>query len=286
MRDPIRHIIQGAAALIINPNLKGFISGRIYSGGTKHICVPGLNCYSCPAAAGACPVGSLQTALTGERPGAVYYTAGILILFGVLLGRLVCGFLCPFGFLQDILHKIKTPKVRLPQRVDNSLRYAKYAVLVLFSVLLPMLLRDSFGLGTTYFCKYICPAGTLQGGIPLLIADKSLRGAAGRLFIWKAVLLAVIVAASIFIYRPFCKYLCPLGAFYALFNKVGLYQMDVDAEKCTGCGACTAACGMGVKVTENINSPECIRCGRCRSVCAYGAISSGLRGRPKKDGAR
>ena len=89
-------------------------------------------------------------------------------------------------------------------------------------------------------------------------------------------MLAAVVIASAVIHRPFCKYLCPLGAFYALFNRFSFYQMHLDKDKCVGCGKCERSCPMDVEVTKNINSPECIRCGKCRSVCPAGAVSSGF----------
>ena len=101
----VRHSIQAAATLLQNANFKGFFEGRIYQGPAKSVCVPGLNCYSCPGAVGACPVGSLQTYLSGLKFKVPYYVVGILIFVGALIGRAVCGFLCPFGFLQDLLYK-------------------------------------------------------------------------------------------------------------------------------------------------------------------------------------
>ncbi len=269
-----RHIIQIAFTAISNGYLIGFFNGKIYQGDLKLVCLPGLNCYSCPGALGSCPIGSLQAVLSGRGSYVSYYVLGFLILFGVTLGRLVCGFLCPFGLVQDLLHKIKTPKFDLNPNVDKLLRKLKYVVLLLFVVLLPMFLTDSFGLGGPYFCKWICPSGTLLGGIPLLSTNEGLREFLGGLFFWKLSILIVILILSTVIYRPFCKYLCPLGAFYALFNKVSLYKLELDKHKCVNCGACNKACKMNVAVTVDINSPECIRCGDCKNSCKYGAISS------------
>lgn len=73
-------------------------------------------------------------------------------------------------------------------------------------------------------------------------------------------------------YRPFCKWLCPLGAFYALLNKVSLFQMRVDTHKCVSCGACAKACKMDVDITKTPNHAECIRCGMCMKACPTDAI--------------
>ena len=268
--------IQLLAAVLFNGYAAGFLKGRIFTGGSKAFCVPVLNCYSCPGALGACPIGSLQAVLGGRKAGFPFYVLGTLMLFGVVLGRAACGLLCPFGLVQDLLHKIPVRKVRIPKRIDRPARYVKYGILLTLVILLPAFAPTETGIAPPYFCQYICPAGTLGGGIPLLLANPSLRQAAGALFQWKALALAAVVIASAVIHRPFCKYLCPLGAFYALFNRFSFYQMHLDKSKCVGCGKCERSCPMDVEVTKNINSPECIRCGKCRSVCPAGAVSSGF----------
>lgn len=264
--------VQLAAAALFNGYALGFRKGRIFTGPTKALCVPVLNCYSCPGALGACPIGALQTVL-GTRHRVPFYVLGLLMLFGVVLGRAVCGLLCPFGLVQDLLYKLPVPKLTVPRRLDRPARYGKYIILVLLVVLLPALGQ---GVVPPLFCKYLCPAGTLEGGIPLLLLDGALRKAAGALFRWKVLVLVVILGLAAAVQRPFCKYLCPLGAFYALFNRFSFYQMGLDREKCVRCARCERACPMGVEVTKNINSPECIRCGRCREVCPTGAVSGGF----------
>ncbi len=270
----IRHVVQIAFTAITNGYIIGFINGKIFQGNLKMVCVPGLNCYSCPGALGACPIGSLQAVLSKRDNYISYYVLGFLILFGVTMGRFVCGFLCPFGLVQDFLHKIKLPKLKVPEKIDKHLRKLKYAILILFVVLMPLFLTDEFGLGSVYYCKWICPSGTLFGGIPLISANPNLQEMLGALFSFKLFILIAIILLSIAIYRPFCKYICPLGAFYAMFNKISMYKMHYDISKCVNCNACNKACKMNVKVTENINSTECIRCGDCKSSCKFGAITS------------
>lgn len=274
----VRTWIQLAAACLTNGYATGFLGAKIYKGNLKQFCVPGLNCYSCPGALGSCPIGALQAVLGDRKFRFSYYVFGVLIVFGCLLGRLVCGFLCPFGLVQDLLHKIPVRKRAVPEKLDRRLRALKYAVLVILVVILPLTATDALGTGSPYFCKWLCPAGTLEGGVPLLLGNEGLRQSIGGLFGWKLFVLLAVVLISVWIYRPFCKYLCPLGAFYSLFNRVGLYRMAVNEEKCTHCGQCEKACGMGVKVTKNINALECIRCGECARACPHGAIEKGFRG--------
>lgn len=273
MDNKKRTTIQVIATLLQNANFKGFFTGKIYTGSTKQVCVPGLNCYSCPGAVGACPIGSLQNTLSGLKFKFPYYVLGLLIFFGTLLGRAVCGFLCPFGFLQDLLYKIPFYKKIKEWRGDKILRYLKYVVLVVFVIVLPIVYKL-----TPFFCKYICPSGTMAG-ILLSLADHSLFQVFGKIFTWKFSLLVLIVLCSVLIYRPFCKYLCPLGAFYGLFNKVALFSINLDKEKCIGCKACARACDMCVDPSVNPNSAECIRCGKCVGACSEKALSMGIKGK-------
>lgn len=271
-----RTITQIVVAIAANANINGFLKGSIYSGNIKKICVPGLNCYSCPGAIGSCPVGALQAVIGTVKYDFSFYIVGLMSLFGVIFGRFICGWLCPFGLIQDLLHKIPSKKIKVNEKVNNVLKYLKYVILALFVILLPMFLVNEFGISPPYFCEYICPAGTLEGGIPLVLINKSLRGSLGHLFEWKIIVLSSIVIASIFIYRTFCRYMCPLGAFYALFNKVSFYKYEVDKNKCTNCGACVHKCKINIEVFKNPNSAECIRCGECVKICPAKAIKKGL----------
>lgn len=269
-----RLLIQSIFTALTNGYLIGFLEGKIYQGNLKYVCVPGLNCYSCPSAMGSCPVGALQSMLTGSKKTFPYYIVGVCLLFGVIFGRFICGFLCPFGLVQDLLYKIKTKKFELPKKFNNILRYLKYVILVVFVILMPIFVTDKFGLSDPFFCKWICPSGTLFGGIPLLSLDEGLRSNIGYLFGIKISILAFIIITSIISYRPFCKYLCPLGAFYGLFNKFSFYQMSVNHDKCTKCMQCEKKCPMQVQVLKDINSPECIRCGECKKACNFDCISA------------
>lgn len=263
--------IQAGATLLTNIHLPNFLKGGLYQGKGKAVCVPGLNCYSCPAASGACPIGSFQAVVGSSKFRFSYYITGFLILLGVLLGRVICGFLCPFGWFQELLHKIPTKK--LSTKKLKPLTYLKYVVLLVMVVLLPVLVTNELGMGDPFFCKYLCPQGVLEGAIPLSLANAGIRAALGSLFTWKFIVLLTVIVLSIVFYRPFCKWLCPLGAFYALLNKVSLFQMQVDKSKCVSCGKCAKVCKMDVDVTKSPNHTECIRCGMCIRACPTDAVS-------------
>ena len=263
--------IQAGATLLTNIHLPNFLKGGLYQGKGKAVCVPGLNCYSCPAASGACPIGSFQAVVGSSKFRFSYYITGFLILLGVLLGRVICGVLCPFGWFQELLHKIPTKK--LSTKKLKPLTYLKYVVLLVMVVLLPVLVTNQLGMGDPFFCKYLCPQGVLEGAIPLSLANAGIRAALGSLFKWKFIVLLTVIVLSIVFYRPFCKWLCPLGAFYALLNKVSLFQMQVDRSKCVSCGKCAKVCKMDVDVTKSPNHTECIRCGMCIRACPTDAVS-------------
>lgn len=274
-----RKIIQLYMALLFNANLKGFATGSIYKGNSKAMCAPGINCYSCPGAVAACPLGSLQGAFSANR-STLYYVGGILLLYCILFGRLICGWLCPFGLIQELLYKIKTPKLKKGP-VTRILSYLKYVILVFFVFIVPIAyaFRDT---PMPAFCKYICPAGTIEGGLTLLSnkVNASYFAMLGPIFTWKFLVMVSIVVACVFIFRMFCRFICPLGALYGLFNKISIFGIKVDNSKCINCNLCVNHCKMDVL---HVGDQECISCGECIPVCPTNAIQ--WKGLFRKDGA-
>ena len=264
-----RRLIQLYTALLYNAHLKGFVQGEIYTGPVKALCVPGFHCYSCPGAVGACPLGSLQNALASSGARAPTYVLGILMLFGLILGRTVCGFLCPVGLAQELLYKIPTPKAR-KSRLTRILSYLKYVILAVFVVILPLTYAlQSYAVPA--FCKYICPVGTLEGAVGLLAhpVNAEVFSMLGLLFTRKFIILVIVSLACVFVYRAFCRFLCPLGAIYGFFSRVALLGVQVDQSRCTDCGACVARCPMDIR---RVGDRECIQCGECMKECGVDAI--------------
>ena len=264
-----RRLIQWIAFGMTNAQMGNLATGKLYRGPWKQFCSPGLNCYSCPAAVTACPIGAMQAVAGSLEFGFSFYVAGILVLTGGLLGRAACGFLCPFGLLQDLLYKLPTPKRKLPWR---PLIYLKYFLLAAFVLLLPAVATDYMGMGAPAYCEYICPAGTLEGGIPLLLLHPELRQAAGALLAWKLGILLLTLLGCMTIARFFCKVLCPLGAVYGLMNRFSVCHLRVERERCISCGRCQRACPMEIHPVVSPDSPECIRCGNCAAQCPRQAI--------------
>ena len=275
-----RKLIQFAAFGFTNSHLPNFISGDLYTGKWKEFCAPGLNCYSCPAASFACPIGALQAVIGDRKFNMSFYVVGILLAFGVLFGRAVCAFLCPFGLLQELIFKIprigKKKEEAKGLAVPSLLRYSKYIILAVFVVYMPLFVT-TLGTGAPAFCKYICPAGTLEGGVPAVITQPYIRAAVGALFSWKVFVLLTVTTGSLVVYRFFCKLMCPLGAIYGILNKVSIYRLSIDDGRCIGCGACARSCRMGVDPVASPDSAECIRCGECAAACPVSAIRIGFR---------
>lgn len=267
----IRLAVQLLFTIVTNGYLYGFLNGRIYQGNLKKICLPGLNCYSCPGAAASCPIGALQALLNRQGFHVPFAALGFLFLFGSLLGRFVCGWLCPFGLVQDLLHKIPLFRKRKRMPFHHILKYGKYLVLFLLVGAGSLFLFDGFA-KIPAFCKYLCPSGTLFGALPLLGTNPLLRGQIGGLFLWKLGVLLFLLLLSVKVYRPFCQYLCPLGAIYGWFNRFSLVQIHWEKEKCISCMSCQKACPVSLSPEEISRSPECIRCGKCAEACPTDCI--------------
>jgi ferredoxin-type protein NapH len=288
--DVIRKWVQIIFAFAVNGNWSFPFTRGIYQGPLKVICSPGLNCYSCPASTTYCPIGSLQNLIGGVRlalDNSQYFLGlsviGSMTFLGGLFGRLICGWLCPFGFIQEMIHKIPSPKFKIPK----LLNYGKYAVLLIFVILLPLFMVDDFGGSGPWFCKLLCPAGTLEAGLPLLLLQPHLRSTLGLLFVGKMAVLLLFMVWSVLSSRPFCRVMCPLGAFYGLFSRVQLVRLHLDKQRCTNCEACHAVCPMEVKFNENPHDPECISCMACMSkACQHNAISVEIGGVPIHAGVR
>ena len=270
----LRLTVQLMFTVFTNGYAYGFLNGKIYQGSLKYACVPGLNCYSCPGAVASCPLGALQALLNQQGFQIPFGILGFFFLFGSLFGRFICGWLCPFGLVQDLLHKIPFFQKRKRLPLHHILKYGKYVVLLLFVCIGSLFLFGRFA-KVPAFCKYICPSGTLFGAIPLLSANESLRSQIGGLFSWKLGLLLVIIVLSVKVYRPFCQYLCPLGAIYGWFNAFSLVQISLTEEQCISCGSCTKACPLSLSVQEISRSPECIRCGKCIDACPKKCLHGG-----------
>lgn len=260
-----RHLIQFCAAVLYNG--KFFGSNSFFR--ADRACVPGLNCQYCPGAIAGCPLGALQSIFGSGLRNIPFYMLASIILVALLLGRIICGWLCPFGFFFDLLYKIPGSKLK-KNDFTAKLSYLKYAVLAVTVVIVPLYMFHSKGITFPAFCEELCPNGLLTAlfmnithtGFGFLYSDA------------KLVLALALIIASVVMFRPFCRFLCPLGAFYGLFNKLSVFAMRIDESKCIGCNACQRACLMDC---NKVGDRECIACGKCKAVCPTKAIDINFR---------
>jgi polyferredoxin len=231
--------------------------------------IPGcvFHCYSCPLSAFACPIGVMANyaALAPVVAEVPYLLIGLLLLVGAASGSLVCGWACPFGFLQDLLGKIFPRKISLPGWVGHT----RYAVLLGLVIILPMILGYRgipFEKQFVSICR-LCPAGALEAGLPYSV-QSVIAGNGWLMSGLKTGILIAFLAAALFIHRPWCRIFCPLGGLLALFNRFSLFHLRFNPQECAECNLCRSRCSMGVKVDQKVNVSGCIRCLECTTCGA------------------
>ncbi len=258
----LRWLIIPASFFAANSWFKVFSTKEIYKGPLRKTCLPFLNCHACPTCVSSCPIGILQAHASNHTFPT--FLIGFLGAIGIIFGRAACGWLCPFGYMQDWMYKIKTKKIVLPK----FLIYGKYVSLVVLAILLPYFLDGH------WFSRF-CPWGTILAGIPwgiwnpvnpvfntLTIPLESF----GFMYWLKIGMLILFLAAFVLIKRPFCRVFCPLGAIYAFFNRISFMKMHVNHNGCVNCGLCKKVCPVDIRIGDDPGSPECIRCIEC-TVC-------------------
>jgi len=258
-----RLITQIAGSILPNSYFQVIATKTIYQGRLKGICAPLFNCYACPLAVVSCPIGTLQHfSAIGKIP---YYVIGYLGIIGLAVGRMACGWICPFGFFQDLIAKIKIRKFRFP----SYLGYMRYFILVILVFIIPFLTHEP------WFTK-LCPWGTIEAGIPWILWNSNFRSLISNIYYLKLAILVGFLGLMLIFKRPFCFLACPLGAIFALFNKISIIRLGVDIESCTRCDRCLRDCPVNIRVYENPNSHNCIRClkcTRCSKVSVYSIFS-------------
>jgi polyferredoxin len=243
----------------------------------KYACIPVLNCYACSLATTACPIGTITAfALVREIP---YYVIGTLGMVGVAVGRIFCGWACPFGLLQDLLYRLRSPKWRLP-RGANALKYALLLALVIAA---PISLGGGAqkagsdrvvkqSTGAVDYCALVCPMGTLEAGVPGLVINAKIREDMSWKSWLKLGLLAAVLGLMIVSRRSFCRTLCPLGAAMALMSKTSFLHLSTDQDRCTRCMRCVAACPTYARTVPDETrrkeaTAECVLCLECVRRC-------------------
>ncbi len=263
--------IVGLGGILSNSYFKAVVTKQVYDGPLKSGCVPFLNCHACPFAISSCPIGMLQHfAAIRKFP---LFLFGFLGIIGMTVGRAACGWLCPFGWIQDKMHKIKSRKFRIPR----PLTHLKYASLIVLAIILPYFTE-------VHWFSRICPWGTITAGIPWVLwnpvdpafgAPVIEPGMVGWLYFMKIAVLILFLTLFIFTKRPFCRTTCPMGAIYSLFNKFSLMHMKVSGRCANNCNLCKEVCPVDIRISDNPDSPECLRCLEC-TVCKKVSIAWGI----------
>ena len=259
MIQKLRRICQICSLIVANSYVVGLISRFIYTGPLKSFCVPFLNCASCPVAVFACPIGVMQH-FVGLHI-IPFFLIGFIGLIALSVGRMTCGWICPFGFLQEMMFKISKKEIKIP----DFLGFIKYAVLIFLVLLIP------YFTGEPWFSK-LCPVGTLTAAVPWLFLNPVnpfdgetviVSSYISPLFFIKILILFLLLYLFTMSKRPFCKVFCPMGAIFSVFNKVSIFKLKYNSSNCEMCELCEQECTAALSVTDDANSSHCVRCLKC-----------------------
>ena len=257
--EKIRTRVQWLSLIATNAYLGFFKTKQVYQGGLKSACVPFLNCHSCPSALFSCPVGTIQHFMTMRK--FPYLVTSYLISVGIMVGSLACGWICPFGLLQDLLYKIRSVKIKIPQKLS----VLRYLLLFFLVILFPVISRE------TWFSK-LCPMGTIQAAIPWVIWNPTIPvygepavsiQSLGFLFIVKILIAFLFLGLFVASKRPFCRLACPLGAIFGFFNKYSLLRIEVNTRDCKDCQKCKDLCPVDINISDDPGASTCVRCFKC-----------------------
>lgn len=254
--DRWRRLVQILSVFALNPFFFRYMG----------VCIPVMNCWSCPAAAFACPVGVVGNFLAlGIIPLAVI---GITVFSAMVAGRILCGWVCPFGFLQDLLYMIPGRKISIPRKLRPFLFILPVIFLAVTVVAVPILIGVDSDL---FFCR-ICPAATLEGALPLHFLNS--QAAFGEAVMqaavsWRVWILLGFLVLFIFMKRPFCRLMCPIGIALGVFNRYSLFQINLEeVQSCPECNMCVNQCPTGLNAFYEVNKKDCIHCYVCTKSCA------------------
>jgi len=212
-----------------------------------------------PSVHAVCPLGGLENlwAWAGGQANLQKLFSGtmtlffFMLIFALVFGRAFCGSVCPFGALQEFIGKISKKKLKAPKKVDEVSRYIKYFILAFITAM-------AWVTATIWVSPYDPWAAFAH-----IWSGSGLFGEMGIGF----VVLVIVIAASLFIDRFFCRYLCPAGAMYGIVSR--LSPVKITREDCSLCGQCSKACPMNIDVSsvKEVKSSECIACGQCVAAC-------------------
>lgn len=191
----------------------------------------------------------------------------MVFLITALWGRFFCGFLCSFGMLQELIFfffkRVISGKVRIPEWFDSVMKFLKYVIL-------------AFIVAGVWILALPVDSSWNPWGVFGILVSGNLSIISSVIPTVGFVLFLAIVIGSLFVGRFFCRYLCPLGALFAVVSRKRLYKIRRQSVSCTNCGLCTRSCSMGIRIPEKnaVVSGECIQCMQCLSICPKESLSA------------
>lgn len=223
------------------------------------------------------------------------------LIVGVLIGKSMCGWVCPFGFIQDLLGFIRRKQTELSPRTHGNMVYVKYLILgitmfitLTYSAAILYGVSGSYSSGLGVFAKApftaLSPAETLFATLPKLVQNSGNAIAAGQLDVLSAIysaplllwfqifIMGGVLVFAAYVPRSWCKYFCPHGAIMAILNRFSFLGLHRDPVKCAKaeCRLCVEVCPMRVPILdspwEKFSDPECIYCLKCIDACPAKAI--------------
>jgi ferredoxin-type protein NapH len=262
-----RRVVQTLSLLLLNSNFWGL--------GTERVCLPIMNCEACAIAWLGCPIGMMGSNLAfREWPLLVL---GMTLVVGALFGRFFCGWVCPMGLLQDLLHKIPSKKFNLPRWTT----WIKYAFLVVTVFILGFVFGKEPDVSPFFFCN-LCPTAALQVVLPTMLIYHDFELTFARSL--RLGILVIVLVLSLGVHRGFCKVMCPIGALIAFANRFSFLSLKLHKPTCVSCSKCDTSCPMDVPVMDSPETgraisrdTECIECLTCEQVCPTKAISNNSR---------
>jgi len=232
------------------------------------VCSPVFHCYSCPWALFACPIGVLANFSAIHLVPLL--AMGTLLVVGGVFGSFVCGWACPFGLLQDLAARIPTPKFAPPAWMGHF----RYVVLVGSVLVIPYF----FGEGHPLFICRVCPAGALEAALPNAVQTAIYAEQTAWPSELKSAILVAFLAGSLFMWRPWCTVLCPLGAVFGLCNRASVLFLRFHPDRCKQCDRCRRLCHYGGRSEGRAGELQCVRCLDC-TQCEAITVGSVFTGR-------
>jgi len=225
-----------------------------------------------------------------------YLALSIFMLFGSILGKTTCGWVCPFGLFQDLFRLIPLKKKKVSRPTNKTLSRIGLAVTI-FILVMSFIIgltyfntgsKTSFGAGKDMPYSTIDPASTLFGTLYYYLEWGMQSATFGQeigqwsfVFFLRIIIFVAVLVLIVLYPRAYCRWFCPTGVMLGLFSKYSLFGLRINKNRCaSGCDNCEKACPTQVPILQfdkDITNKQCINCGECVDACKEGALKLKLR---------